>query len=193
MTIDGRYALGPDPADPHRLDVNLVGAAPVVTLSGVDHDFVGGVCSVPGIEQIVGLFLPDVEELMRTSLTSLLGDAAGAGPADAPVAEAVEGALARLNLAGDIGGALGLRLDSTLQSVDEDLAGLGLRASGAFSAAEVAPEARTSRARPASPATPSGRCPPPLRAGCRSTWRWGRRPRASTSCWRGRPSGACST
>ena len=141
VTIDGRYALGPDPADPHHLDVNLVGATPVVTLSGVDHDFVGGVCSVPGIEQIVGLFLPDVEQTMRTSLTSLLGDADGAGPADAPVAEAVEGALAQLNLAGDIGGALGLRLDSTLQSVDEDPAGLGLRATGAFSATEVAPEA----------------------------------------------------
>jgi hypothetical protein len=97
--------------------------------------------AVPGIEQIVARFLPDVEQPMRTSLTSLLGDADGAGPADAPVAEAVEGALARLNLAGDIGGALGLRLDSTLQSVDEDPAGLGLRATEAFSAAEVAPEA----------------------------------------------------
>ena len=141
VTIDGNHTLGPDPADPHRLDVNLVGAAPAVRLSGVGHDFVGGACSVPGIEQIVGLFLPDVEQTMRTSLTSLLGDADGAGPADAPVAEAVEGALARLNLAGDIGGALGLRLDSTLQSVDEDPAGIGLRATGAFSAAAVAPEA----------------------------------------------------
>jgi hypothetical protein len=141
VTIDGRYLLGQDPVDPHLLDVNLVGATPTVTLTGVTHDFVGGVCSVPGIEQIVGLFLPDVQRTMRTALTSLLGDPDGAGPVDAPVAEAVEGALAKLNLAGDIGGSLGLTLDSTLQSVDVDPAGIGLRATGAFTAAAVAPEA----------------------------------------------------
>jgi hypothetical protein len=141
ITIDGRYTLQPDATDPHFLDVNLVGTAPVVTLGGVDSDFVGGVCSIPGIEQIVGLFLPDVEAMMRTSLTSLLGDADGSGPADAPVAEAVEGALGQLNIAGDIGTALGLTLDSTLQSADEDPAGLGLRATAAFTAAGVAPGA----------------------------------------------------
>ena len=141
VTIDGRYTLGPDATDPHFVDVNLVGAAPVVTLGGVTSDFVGGVCSIPGIEQIVGLFLPDVEDLMRTKLTQLLGDPDGAGPIDAPVAEAVEGALAQLNIAGDIGEALGLQLDSTLQSADEDPAGIGFRATASFTAAEVAPEA----------------------------------------------------
>ena len=150
ITIDGRYTLQPDATDPHFLDVNLVGTAPVVTLGGVDSDFVGGVCSIPGIEQIVGLFLPDVEDMMRTSLTSLLGDADGSGPADAPVAEAVEGALGQLNIAGDIGTALGLTLDSTLQSADEDPAGIGLRATAAFTAAGVAPGRRTSPGRSAS-------------------------------------------
>ena len=56
---------------------------------------------------------------MRTSLTSLLGDADGSGLVDAPAAGAVEGALGQLNIAGDIGTALGLTLDSTLQSADE--------------------------------------------------------------------------
>jgi hypothetical protein len=132
ITIDGNYALQPDAVDPHFLDVNLVGATPVVTLGGVESDFVGGVCSIPGIEQIVGLFLPDVEQMMRTSLTTLLGDPDGSGPVDAPVAEAVEGALSQLNIAGDIGSALGLQLDSTLQSADEDPAGIGLRATASF-------------------------------------------------------------
>ncbi len=141
VTINGNYALQPDAVDPHFLDVNLVGAAPVVTLGGVDSDFVGGVCSIPGIEQIVGLFLPDVEQMMRTSLTSLLGDPDGSGPADAPVAEAVEGALSQLNIAGDIGTALGLQLDSTLQSADEDPAGIGLRATAAFTTAGPVPGA----------------------------------------------------
>ena len=138
ITIDGNYALQPDAVDPHFLDVNLVGASPVVTLGGVESDFVGGVCSIPGIEQIVGLFLPDVEQMMRTSLTTLLGDADGSGPVDAPVAEAVEGALSQLNIAGEIGTALGLQLDSTIQSADEDPAGIGLRATAAFAADSVA-------------------------------------------------------
>ena len=138
ITIDGNYALQPDVVDPHFLDVNLVGATPVVTLGGVESDFVGGVCSIPGIEQIVGLFLPDVEQMMRASLTTLLGDADGPGPVDAPVAEAVEGALSQLNIAGDIGSALGLQLDSTLQSADEDPAGIGLRATASFTSDGVA-------------------------------------------------------
>ena len=77
VTIDGAYALEPDPADPHYLDVNLVGATPTVTLGNVRDDFVGGICSIPVIEQIVGLFRPDVEDMMETSLTSLLGDPTG--------------------------------------------------------------------------------------------------------------------
>ena len=64
---DDRRELRP-PAQPDRpdlLDVNLVGASPVVTLGNVNDDFVGGICSIPVIEQIVGLFLPDVRTLMQ--------------------------------------------------------------------------------------------------------------------------------
>ena len=81
VTINGNYALQPSPTDPRFLDVNLVGATPVVTLGNVNDDFVGGICSIPVIEQIVGLFLPDVRTLMQQNLTRLLGDADGAGPA----------------------------------------------------------------------------------------------------------------
>jgi hypothetical protein len=141
VTIDGNYALQPSAADPHFLDVNLVGATPTVTLGTVTDDFVGGICSIPVIEQIVGLFLPDVKTLMQQNLTTLLGDPDGAGPVDAPVAEAVEGALAQLSIAGDIGEALGLDLDSTITAADEDPNGIALRATAAFTSAGVAPEA----------------------------------------------------
>jgi hypothetical protein len=60
---------------------------------------------------------------------------------DAPVAEAVEGALAQLSIAGDIGEALGLDLDSTITAADEDPNGIALRATAAFTSAGVAPEA----------------------------------------------------
>lgn len=141
VTIDGDYALQPDPTDPEFLDVNLVGASPTVTLGTVNDDFVGGICSIPVIEQIVGLFLPDVRTLMQDSLTSLLGDADGAGPADAPVAESVEQALSQITIAGDIGDALGIDLASQLTAADEDPDGIALRATAAFSSLEVVPGA----------------------------------------------------
>src|SRR5690606_24472974 len=96
VTIDGRYALRPDGTDPHFIDVNLVGASPVVTLGNVNDDFVGGICSIPVIEDIVGLFLPNVRSMMQSNLTTLLGDPDGSGAQDAPVAEAVEGALSQI-------------------------------------------------------------------------------------------------
>lgn len=141
VTIDGNYGLQPDPTDPTHLDVNLVGAVPIVTLGTVHDDFVGGICSIPVIEDIVGLFLPDVKTLMRDNLTTLLGDADGAGPVDSPVADAVEHALAQINIAGDIGDALGIDLESQIAAADEDPDGIALRASATFSSSGVAPEA----------------------------------------------------
>jgi hypothetical protein len=132
VTIDGRYTLRPDPANPQFLDVNLVGSAPTVALAGVTHDFVGGVCSLPLLEQIVNLVLGDIQTLMRDGLTAQLGDPDGTGPADSPVADAIEGALAEVHVAGPIGEALGLHLASVHQNVAIDPQGIGFRASGSF-------------------------------------------------------------
>ncbi|HEY8545989.1 MAG TPA: hypothetical protein VIL36_13115 [Acidimicrobiales bacterium] len=141
VTIDGRYTLRPDPSDPQYLDVNLVGTAPAVTLTGVSHDFTGGVCSLPLLEQIVNLVLGDIQTLMRDGLIAQLGDPDGSGPADSPVADAIEGALANVHVAGPIGDALGLTLTSQHQDVSIDPAGIGFRASGSFTSSGPAPEA----------------------------------------------------
>ena len=139
--IDGRYTLRPDPANPEFLDVNLVGASPTVTTTGVDHDFTGGICSIPVIEQIVSAVLPDVQTLMQQNLTRILGDPDGSGATDSPVADAIEGALANVHIAGPIGDALGLTLASTLQTVNNDASGLGFQATASFTADSVAPGA----------------------------------------------------
>jgi hypothetical protein len=131
-TIDGRYTLRPNPSDPTVLDVNLVGTAPTVTLTGVTHDFTSGVCSLPLIEQIVNSILGDVQTLMHDNLVRQLGDPDGAGALDSPVADAIESALANVHIAGPIGDALGLELTSSLQSVAVDEQGLGFRATGRF-------------------------------------------------------------
>jgi len=140
-TVDGRYTLRPDPADPTKLDVNLVGTAPTVTLTGVTHDFTGGVCSLPLIEQIVNAILGDVQALMHDNLVRQLGDPDGAGALDSPVADAIESALANVHIAGPIGAALGLDLTSSLQSVAVDEQGLGFRATGRFLSAGPVPGA----------------------------------------------------
>ena len=143
ITIDGRYTLQPDPADPQYLDVNLVGTAPTVGITGVTSDFVGGICSVPLIEQIVSSVLGDVQTLMHDNLVAQLGDPDGAGAADSPVADAIEAALANVQIAGPIGDSLGLDLASVLQDVVIDTEGLGFRASGSFTSsgpAEGAPD-----------------------------------------------------
>jgi hypothetical protein len=139
--IDGRYTLRPDPADPEFLDVNLVGTSPTVTTTGVDHDFTGGICSIPVIEQIVSAVLPDVQTLMQENLTEILGDPDGAGAADSPVADAIEEALANVHIAGPIGDALGLTLESTLETVNNDASGLGFQATASFTADSVVPGA----------------------------------------------------
>ena len=166
--------------------MNLVGTAPVVTLGGVDSDFVGGVCSIPGIEQIVGLFLPDVEDMMRTSLTSLLGDA-DTRPGRRPGGRGRRGALGQLNIAGDIGTALGLTLDSTPQSADEDLAGQrGPRLRHrAWRLGAGLPACRFPGDALKLAADHAGACP--------STRLWGAGHRLQPARWRERPSGACST
>jgi hypothetical protein len=141
IAIDGRYTLRPDPADPEYLDVNLVGTSPTVGLTGVSSDFVGGICSVPLIEQIVSSVLGDVQTLMHDNLVQQLGDPDGAGVADSPVADAIEAALANVHIAGPIGDALGLELASVLQNVTVDTQGMGFRASGSFTSSGPAPGA----------------------------------------------------
>ena len=141
VTIDGRYTLRPDPANPEILDVNLVGTAPTVALTGVTHDFTGGVCSLPLLEQIVNLILGDIQTLMHDGLVAQLDDPDGSGPVDSPIADAIEGGLANVHIAGPIGEALGLNLASVLQNVTADTQGLGFRASGSFTSSGPAPGA----------------------------------------------------
>jgi hypothetical protein len=93
------------------------------------------------IEQIVSAVLPDVQTLMEQNLTKILGDPDGSGAADSPVADAIEAALANVHIAGPIGEALGLTLESTLQTVNNDANGLGFQATASFTADAVVPGA----------------------------------------------------
>jgi len=136
--ILGNYALQPDPTNPDKVDVNQNGNV-AVNFSGFNDSnncdgFLGGV-----VEFCIDLFVGNCETLVRDGLVSFLADPAGA--ADAPIAEAVEQALAGISIAGPIGQGIGVDFEAPLFAVDEDVSGLTLGASSRMTVQTQNPDA----------------------------------------------------
>lgn len=133
-TILGTFDLQPAPGDPSAVDVNLVGA-PAVTLQGLSSDFISGVCDpdtflIGGI--VSGIAGGQIEGSVTSAFQDQLGDPDGSGPADSPIADAIEEALAGLSIAGDVGAALGVNLEAPLTSITETATALTLRSDADF-------------------------------------------------------------
>jgi cysteine-rich repeat protein len=120
----GDYDLSPDPVIPANIDVNQVGSLEVSFSNFQTH--YGGICDVAIIGDIIQAFLPNVESLTIDALKNFLNDPDGAGPQDGPIADAIESALAGVSIAGPIGSALGVNLETPLFAVTEDTAGVTL-------------------------------------------------------------------
>jgi|GEM_PF-2896065 len=116
--IIGDYSLDPDAIDPTTTDVNQIGGVSVVFGNFQDH--LSGLCDVPIIGDIIQLFLPDVQDLFTDGFTEFLNDPDGAGPEDAVIADALEVALAGIEIAGPIGESLGVMLDTPIFDIPED-------------------------------------------------------------------------
>ncbi len=128
--FDGDYALQPDPGDPSSIDVNQVGPLGV-SFAGFNTSF-GGICDVPIIGDIIQAFLPNVENLTINAMKDFLDDPDGGGPADSPIADAIEVALAGISISGPIGESLGVMLETPLFDVIEDNDGITLDADSRF-------------------------------------------------------------
>lgn len=122
--ITGSYALQPA-ADPSNVDVNLIGA-PGLVLAGFDHTFTSGVCDWFLIGDIIQAAIGDVRPTVEAGLREFLDDDDGNGPADSPLADAFETALADISITGPISEALGVNLEAPLQDVLEDTTGITL-------------------------------------------------------------------
>lgn len=122
--ITGNYALQPA-ADPSNVDVNLVGA-PGISLAGFSHTFTSGVCDWFLIGDIIQAAIGDVRPRVEGGLLEFLDDDDGSGPADSPLADAFEVALADISITGPIGQALGVNLEAPLHDVLEDPSGITL-------------------------------------------------------------------
>jgi len=123
--IFGDYALQPDATDPHNVDVNEIGD-PAVSFTGFQQQFTSGICDFPLIGDLIQLIVGNVEPTVISGFQDALKDPDGAGPADAPIADAIETALANISIAGPIGQALQVDFEAPLFDVAEDDNGVTL-------------------------------------------------------------------
>ena len=123
VQIRAVHAVAPDALDPSELDLQQVGAV------GIDFDrfrqnFTGGSCEDGLIEDIVDDIVGDLEGDVRRALRDVLEDPDGAGPDDGPLADAIEDALAEVEIAAPIGRALRVDLEAPIDEVTVDASGL---------------------------------------------------------------------
>ena len=153
--ILGDYALRRDAADPTVVDVNLIGA-PGVSFVGFDDNPTYGLCGFPLIGNLIQLIIGDLEPTVRDAFIDFLSDPDGAGAGDAPVADAIEVALADISIAGTISGSLGVQLEAPLFEVPGLWDGVAEDANGLT----LGSDTRVT----SSPGTGPGQCTPPAGA-----------------------------
>ncbi|MCP4003433.1 MAG: hypothetical protein GY725_04480 [bacterium] len=121
-TIISDYDLIPDATDPNTIDVNADGPVSV-SLGSFDDSYD---CGFFLIDLLVGLIVGNIESQVVQGFEDFLNDPDGSGPLDAPIAEAIEVALAGIQLAGPIGEAIGVNLDTPIYDIFEDVDGITL-------------------------------------------------------------------
>ncbi|NNE72241.1 MAG: hypothetical protein HKN26_01095 [Acidimicrobiales bacterium] len=130
-TIDATFDLEPEPAG--GVDVNQIGTLSV-DLGTVDYEFISGICDGDTfvIGDIVNALTPDIEAVVAGGFTEALGDPDGTGPADSPLAEAIETSLAGIDIAGELSEAIGVNLDAGFTSITESTSGIEMLADADF-------------------------------------------------------------
>ena len=138
--IDGDYGLQPDPIDASNIDVNQNGPV-TVFFNGFAQQFTWGICDFPLIGDLIQAIVGDLQPTVVDGLEDFLADPDGGGPADSPVADAVETALAGIEIAGPIGQAIGVNLEAPLFDVFEDVDGITLDSDARVTASAPDPQA----------------------------------------------------
>jgi hypothetical protein len=133
-TIDATFDLEPTVGDESKVDVNMVGA-PAVDTGTVGYEFISGICD--GDTFLIGDIVdavagPQVQALVGDGFATNLGDPDGAGPADSPIADAIETALGEISIAGSVGDAIQAHLDAPFTTIDETATAIDFRADADF-------------------------------------------------------------
>lgn len=136
VDIAATYDLEPDAANPTSVDVNQIGAANV-DIPTIDWEFITGPCDQDTLligNIIDSLAGSQIEPAIIQGFSDNLDDPDGAGPADSPIADGIETALAGIDIQGQVGSAVGVELDAPIQTIDEQSFGLTLSADSSFTA-----------------------------------------------------------
>lgn len=132
--IGATFDLEPAPDDPTHVDVNLTGT-PTVTPEDLSYQFISGVCdpSTPLLGSIINSLAGEqITGSIEESFSTQIGDPDGSGPADSPIADAIETALAEISIAGPIGEATHANLDGPFTAIDEGGDAIDFRADADF-------------------------------------------------------------
>ena len=133
-TIDATFDLEPTAGDESKVDVNLVGA-PVVDTGTVGYEFISGICDTDSFligDLVNAVAGPQVQALVGDGFATNLGDPDGAGPADSPIADAIETALGEISIAGSVGDAIQAHLEAPFTAIDETASAIDFRADADF-------------------------------------------------------------
>lgn len=136
--VFGDYTLSPDAVDPSEIDVDQLGGVAVAFGGFSDSTDCNGFLGFI-VEALVSLFVGDVQGLMRPALQDFLNTPDGFG--NTPIAGAIEAALVGIEIAGPIGGPLGVDLEMPLFAVDEDTGGITFGSDSRVTALNPDPEA----------------------------------------------------
>ncbi|MFW2389393.1 MAG: hypothetical protein ACN4G0_13720, partial [Polyangiales bacterium] len=132
--ITGAYSLSPDAAVPTRVDVNQLGDVDV-TVNGLSFQFIDGPCDpdAPLIGDLVNLLMGgQLNGAIPTGFRDSLKDPDGIGPLDSPIASGIQEALAGIDIAGEVGNAVGVTLDAPFHAITTDSTGIVLNADASF-------------------------------------------------------------
>lgn len=132
LRLTGNYTLEPAGNLANDIDVNLITNPLGVTFSGFNYTFTSGLCDAPVIGDIIQALLPDIQQATTDGIRGFLSDPDGAGPADSPIAAAIQSTLAGISISGPVGEGLGLQFESPLFQVAEDNVGITLGSNSRF-------------------------------------------------------------
>ncbi len=132
--VVGSYSLEPDALDPEFVDVSQNAAVNVLFHAFNDSTDCGGFLGFV-VEFFINLLIGDLQGLIEPELEAFLDTPDAQG--NTPVAGAVEEALAGIEIAGPLGQAIGVSLETQLSAVSEDVDGIGFLSDAAFVAAPV--------------------------------------------------------
>lgn len=132
--ITAAFDLAPDAVTPTRVDVNQAGDVDV-TVNGLSFEFIDGPCDpdVPLIGNVINALVGDqLNGAIPTGFRENLKDPDGTGPLDSPIANGIQQALAGIDIAGEVGGAVGLILDAPFTMITEEPTAIVLNADASF-------------------------------------------------------------